>query len=248
MHTTAILPPASTVIAFLPGGTVGRLPVGGKVPIAGERITYVTPEAIAEVRHDPPRDPNAKLEVLQLEWAYLSEDLPALKFSVWIPALRVVGTKPEMFPKNILSFKTRDAEIYSNLHPAIVWVDGDQYPSVEHGYQASKTALLDQRRLILREDAAGAKRIGKFVRLRPDWGQGNPPVKVLVMRELLQQKFAPGSHFAKALLGTWPGELAEGNWGHDTFWGVTSNGGANWLGRLLMDHREDLRRGKGQAS
>lgn len=43
------------------------------------------------------------------------------------------------------------------------------------------------------------------------------------------------------LLATGDEELVEGNYWHDTIWGVCDGVGENHLGKMLMEIREDLR-------
>jgi ribA/ribD-fused uncharacterized protein len=123
----------------------------------------------------------------------------------------------------------------SNFAPCEVLLDGVAYPSVEHAYQAAKTLKLEQREKFLLNGVtpAMAKRMGRGVKLRPDWEE----VKVGIMRDLLMQKFRP-TILRRKLLSTFQAELIEGNrWG-DTFWGVCNGVGENWLGKLLMEVRQ----------
>lgn len=62
------------------------------------------------------------------------------------------------------------------------------------------------------------------------------------MRRLVWRKFTDDPYLAELLLATGDEELVEGNvWG-DTFWGVCEGKGENWLGKILMDIRKELRR------
>jgi ribA/ribD-fused uncharacterized protein len=128
-------------------------------------------------------------------------------------------------------------EFLSNFWPCRITHDGIEYPTTEHAYQALKTTNKDIRRAIAQAASPYlAKKAGKAVQLREDWEQ----VKVPVMRFLLRLKFyhAP---YTKALLATGDDQLIEGNYWKDTFWGVCDGVGENWLGRLLMEIREELR-------
>lgn len=112
--------------------------------------------------------------------------------------------------------------------------------TVEHAFQAIKTNVLAQRAKVAKANTPGeAKRLGRQVPLRPDWDA----VRIAEMRELLKQKFAPGTFLAEQLLGTGNEELVEGNYWHDTFWGVCNGVGENHLGKLLMEIRRELRGG-----
>ena len=61
------------------------------------------------------------------------------------------------------------------------------------------------------------------------------------MRDVLRLKFADEVMAAK-LLATGDAELVEGNTWGDRFWGVSGGNGLNWLGRLLMEVRSDLKK------
>lgn len=132
----------------------------------------------------------------------------------------------------------------SNFYPSLVVLDGVEYPTVEHAYQAAKTLDPNERRHILTAATPGrAKRLGRRVHLRPDWEE----VKVQVMAKLVWQKFSRHPELRRQLLATGGQRLAEGNsWG-DVFWGVCGGRGQNYLGRILMRVRSKLRE-EGQCS
>ena len=118
-----------------------------------------------------------------------------------------------------------------------ITVEGVEYPSVEHAYQASKTLSLSDRLAIRKLFTPGmAKRYGRNVLLRPGWNT----MKVDVMFGLIQQKFSNPT-LRTMLLDTGEAELVEvNNWG-DTFWGVFQSYGENNLGKLLMKVRAEIR-------
>lgn len=129
-------------------------------------------------------------------------------------------------------------EFLSNFYPSTVCdADGITYPTVEHYFQAMKTVYLPERQKIAAAPTPGkAKRMGRRVFLRSDWNA----IKVEVMRQGLKQKFSD-ANLRKKLLATGDSELIEGNWWHDTFWGMCNGVGENHLGKLLMEIREELR-------
>ena len=104
----------------------------------------------------------------------------------------------------------------SNFALCNIELDGEEYDSVEHAYQAAKT-LDENERWIVRSAIwpRDAKRAGRRVTLRPDWEQ----IKVEVMWSLVWQKF--------------------NHWG-DTTWGVCNGHGLNLLGNILMQVRAHL--------
>lgn len=126
----------------------------------------------------------------------------------------------------------------SSFHPVVVYLDGVACPSVEVAYQAAKTLDPAERALIFNAKTPGiAKRLGRSLTIRPDWNA----IRLDVMADLIRQKFAPGTPLAAQLLSTGDAELIEGNYWHDTFWGVCNGRGENHLGRLLMAQRAYLR-------
>jgi ribA/ribD-fused uncharacterized protein len=131
-----------------------------------------------------------------------------------------------------------DYAFLSNFYEAPCKFEGEVYPTVEHAFQAAKTLDLDERKRIAKAETPGqAKRMGRNVSLRADWED----IKTDVMRECLISKF---SHpvLKMQLLATDEEELIEGNYWHDTCWGICScekcNGkGENRLGKILMEVR-----------
>lgn len=155
----------------------------------------------------------------------------------------------------------------SNFFLCPIELDGVIYPSVEHTYQASKTTsklerdmvhklrycskckasnvnslaskcLICARNLTIEVMTPGqSKKAGSMVTLRSDWED----IKVFpVMYDLLVKKFGLPS-LQSMLLATGESELVEGNTWSDHFWGVCNGTGENWLGKLLMLIRDELR-------
>lgn len=111
------------------------------------------------------------------------------------------------------------------------------FPTNEHYFQAMKTLNQEERIAIARASTPGqAKRMGREVKLRVDWED----IKLQVMETALRIKFSDPELAAK-LIATGDEELVEGNWWHDTFWGVCEGVGENHLGKLLMKVRADIR-------
>ena len=132
-----------------------------------------------------------------------------------------------------------DYRFLSNFHPCEIILDGDKYASVEHAYQAAKTIDFEERARLQSWNllnATEAKRAGRKVTLRSDWGE----VKNAIMLDLLRQKFSDDL-LETMLLDTQNEDLAEGNWWGDTYWGMCNGKGENHLGKLLMKVREELK-------
>ena len=134
-------------------------------------------------------------------------------------------------------FESGPHRFMSNFWPATVNLDGIDYVTVEHAYQAAKSLDPDKREIVRdMPSPAAAKRAGRRLKSRTDWDA----VKVDVMRALLQQKFAYGTALRRQLDATAPATLEEGNTWGDTFWGVCGGRGRNMLGKLLMEIRDGV--------
>jgi len=126
----------------------------------------------------------------------------------------------------------------SNFEPSEVTLEGVVYPTTEHAFQAAKTSSVEEREVVRTCSTPGkARRAGKKVTLRSDWEK----VKVGLMAELNFQKFSKSEELREKLLATGKRPLIEGNSWNDKFWGVCKGEGQNWLGRVLMLIREELR-------
>jgi ribA/ribD-fused uncharacterized protein len=122
----------------------------------------------------------------------------------------------------------------SNFWPARVRYLDREYPTVENAYQAAKCDTPTERIPFETCFAGKAKKMGRSIKIRPDWNQ----VKDAVMLNLLRQKFQ-NPELREKLLYTGKSELIEGNYWGDTYWGVCRGVGENRLGKLLMLVREE---------
>ena len=126
----------------------------------------------------------------------------------------------------------------SNFYEVPVEWEGITYPSTEHAFQAAKVINPAIRMKIAAEPTPGrAKRAGRSVQLRHDWEQ----VKFDIMLDIVMAKFRQHPDLAEALLDTGDAELIEGNTWNDTTWGVYNGKGLNWLGKILMMVRCQLK-------
>lgn len=125
----------------------------------------------------------------------------------------------------------------SNFAPSPIEVDGLEYSTVEHAFQALKTENPTEREIVRAARTPGqAKKLGRRVTLRADWDTA----RIRVMKMLLEKKFA-NKVLRAELLATGEAELVEGNYWNDTFWGVCRGRGANNLGKLLMEVRASFK-------
>jgi ribA/ribD-fused uncharacterized protein len=127
----------------------------------------------------------------------------------------------------------------SNFYPSRIDMGVLVYPTVEHAFQAAKCRSVRDRQRIAEAPTPGiAKRLGRQVRLRPDWEQ----TKFKAMAWCLHQKFTRYNDLRERLLSTGDRDLVEGNTWGDRCWGQCPVGvGENMLGKLLMKLRSDLR-------
>ena len=128
----------------------------------------------------------------------------------------------------------------SNFYPcqSQILYEGEWYRSVEHAFQAAKSIDPQERRNLRQfcRTAAEAKKFGRTVTLRKDWNN----IRLDVMYQIVRDKFTRNSDLQEKLLATSNSHLVEGNWWHDTFWGVCDGKGENHLGKILMRVRKEL--------
>jgi len=127
----------------------------------------------------------------------------------------------------------------SNFYPCRIICEHGVYPSVEHAYQATKTVIAAEREKIQKASTpAAAKKLGQTVTMREDWDK----IKDQVMKGLIFIKFLSNSDLEKKLLDTKEEFIQEGNYWHDTYWGVdlATGKGHNKLGKILMEVRDYL--------
>lgn len=127
----------------------------------------------------------------------------------------------------------------SNFHPFPMDIDGLMFPTIEHAFQACKSAELEEVvRISVAPTPGIAKRMGRKVALPGDWEE----VKDEIMRALVRLKFRDPDLRTK-LEATGDQELVEGNTWHDQYWGDCTcpqhkdTPGKNMLGKILMEER-----------
>ena len=127
----------------------------------------------------------------------------------------------------------------SNFYPCeIVDEDNFKYHSSEQYYMLQKaTNHEDKAKILNTKNAAEAKKIGRQIKLREDWEE----VKYKVMYDALRLKFTQNKDSKQKLLDTGDAYLVEGNTWGDKIWGQVNGKGEDWLGRLLMYVRKELR-------
>lgn len=131
----------------------------------------------------------------------------------------------------------RDAYAFlSNFYHSPIKYKGLIYLNAEAAFQAQKETCEKDKEQYTRMNPAQAKLVGRNCNLREDWEE----IKEQIMYEIVKAKFTQNPNLARLLLDTGNAYLEEGNWWHDTTWGVCNAVGENKLGKILMRVREEL--------
>ena len=126
----------------------------------------------------------------------------------------------------------------SNFYVCPVEIDGLKFNSSEAAFQSFKD--LSKQRMFTCLTAKNAKSFGRKVTLREDWDK----IKIVVMYNVVKAKFTQNPSLARRLLETGDTRLIEGNTWYDTYFGVCNGVGENYLGKVLMLVRKELREEK----
>lgn len=124
----------------------------------------------------------------------------------------------------------------SNFYHSPVKYKNLIYLNAEAAFQAQKESCEKDKEQYTRMNPAQAKLVGRNCNLREDWEE----IKEQTMYEIVKAKFTQNEALARLLLATGDAYLEEGNWWHDTTWGVCNGVGQNKLGKILMRVREEL--------
>ena len=212
---------------------------------------YVPPKVVEEeevlpVQAGPSKE--AEKEVEQFEEkeetraaAAAEEELPPLEnvrtgLLVEAPPAGVPSRKePLLFnAAKIQAFKELD-----NRFPARFTLDGKEWPSVEHYYQAMKFPTLPefQEEIRLLPTATAAAKLGKTKDpakpIRADWKEQREQI----MAKAINAKFDQNPALQKLLFSTYPRPLVFAD-ANDAFWGYgRTKMGTNKLGALLVQYR-----------
>ena len=155
---------------------------------------------------------------------------------------------------------------FSNFSSHEVTYKGITYKNSEAAFQAQKFKDENVKRLFKSLDPSKAKALGraKIIFLNPegeyyknklpsgigqrsnefikhtmksDWDK----IRVEEMYQIVKNKYEQNQDIKEVLLSTGERELIEGNTWGDKFWGKVAGVGSNFLGRILMQIRYELR-------
>lgn len=151
----------------------------------------------------------------------------------------------------IVHFKSEEHKFLSNFYMVDVELDGKIYPSVEHAYMSAKSdedVTIDDETRKWKDWCADRKMHPAEIKKRsynltliPNWDKK----KFHIMYKCVSRKFSKEPLRSK-LLATGDQNIQEGNWHEDRIWGVdlkvNPNVGENYLGRILMKVRNEIKR------
>ena len=129
---------------------------------------------------------------------------------------------------------------FSNFSRHPIVLDGLEWPTSEHYFQAQKFAGTPHAEEVRRATTAmAAAEMGRERHrpLRADWEE----IKDDAMRTAVRAKFSQHADLRESLLGTGDEHLIE-HTANDRYWADGGDGsGRNMLGRILMEVRAELR-------
>lgn len=128
----------------------------------------------------------------------------------------------------------------SNFYEAPITYEGIQYCNNEAAFQAQKVLCNEIKKEFSNLNPSMAKCKGRKVELRNDWEE----VKFHIMHDIVKCKFSQNEDLKNKLLSTGDEYLEEGNTWGDQIWGTVNGKGKNYLGKILMDVREELKPNK----
>lgn len=144
---------------------------------------------------------------------------------------------------HIIGSFDNDYAFLSNFYPCSITFNGRTFSSSEAAFQAQKCIDELEKDKFININASTSKKLGRKVKLRPDWEY----IKDYLMLQIVREKFKQNPELAAALLATGNAYLCEGNHWKDKHWGICpevghpGSDGLNMLGSILMIVRAELR-------
>ena len=127
-------------------------------------------------------------------------------------------------------------------------IEGNSFACVEQWFVYNKVKEDEVKKIILKtSNPKKCRAIGRSKNVKVDMEEWEN-IRIHVMKTGLEAKFRQNKTLAKRLKETYPNELVEINWWNDVFWGRCNGVGQNQLGKLLMEVREELIKGKNFVS
>lgn len=133
----------------------------------------------------------------------------------------------------------------SNFYQCPFEYKGLTYPNAEAAFQAQKCCKEEDKiKYTLQKNPVRVKQMGKK---EPNLPANWDTVSYDIMNEILHAKFSV-PELAEKLKATGNAYLEEGNHWHDNRWGkctcekCSTKEGQNWLGKILMEIRDELNR------
>ena len=121
----------------------------------------------------------------------------------------------------------------SNMYPCKIVYKDYVFNNAEAFFQACKDGASAHKFVGI--DGFTAKRLGRTVKLRPNWNE----IRTRVMKRVLVEKFRQNPELM-AKLKEVKGPIVEDNDWNDTFWGRCRGVGRNELGKILEEIRGAL--------
>lgn len=146
---------------------------------------------------------------------------------------------------NVIKLFVKEYRYLSNFYEQEIEICNTKYPTNEHAYMAIRV-LLDTGNRELHDkilncpSGKDAKKLYKELLASKAISQTPDDVRIKIMKSCINKKFTLENSIGKSLIATGSSLLIEGNWWHDTLWGVYNNEGSNYLGKLLMIRRHQL--------
>lgn len=147
-----------------------------------------------------------------------------------------------MEDESAIGFYEREYYVFSNFSAFSIMWKGQYCPTCEHAFQSEKfedETLKERIRKTM--SAHDAKKLAHEHKdkYRNNWGQ----VKLGVMKEILREKVRQHSYVKEKLIESGTRTLIEDS-SHDDYWGWgPSKDGANHLGKLWMEVKEEVKNG-----
>jgi ribA/ribD-fused uncharacterized protein len=127
---------------------------------------------------------------------------------------------------------------FSNFYPRSVLYNGKRYKTKEHAFQCQKaTNQKDFDFIFNAVTPYQAKKRSRTIKIKGNWKES----RRWIMHDIVLAFFTEWSDLRKILLDSGDQELIEGNEYHDKYWGVCDGVGENWLGKILMLTRDELK-------